>query len=70
MSSDYLRMRASHCRMMAEASNDPQARRIHLELAERYGRQATEASARAAEPNAERRAGDTAARRELNARLP
>jgi hypothetical protein len=56
--------------MMAEASNDPQARRIHLELAERYGRQATEASARAAEPNAERRAGDTAARRELNARLP
>lgn len=69
-SSDYFRMRASHCRTMAETSKDREVRRIHLELAERYARQAVEADARAAEPNADRRAGDAAARRERNARLP
>lgn len=51
-SSDYFRMRASHCRTMAEASNDREARRIHQELADRYARQAVEADAHAAEPNA------------------
>ena len=69
-SSDYFRMRASHCRTMAETSKVREARRIHQELAERYARQAVEADARAAEPNAARGAGDAAARRERNARLP
>lgn len=67
---EYLRMRASHCRTMADANPNPAARRIHEELAERYMRQAAEADARAAEPNADRRAGDTAARREHYARQP
>lgn len=46
-SAEYFRMRASHCRMMAGATSNLCARRIHEELAQRYARQANEAEAAA-----------------------
>ena len=69
-SPDYFRMRASHCRKMADVSTDPAVRHIHEELAERYARQAEEA--KTAHPSTPERIGEggVAARRELQTRLP
>lgn len=39
-SADHLRMRASHCRVMAKNVRESSIKRIHNELADRYIRQA------------------------------
>jgi len=47
-SADYFRMRASHCRKMAEDAQETNIKRIHKELADRYVQQAEAAEHEAA----------------------
>lgn len=50
---EYYRMRAAHCRAMAESATDPAVRRIHNDLAKRYAQQAEEAAGDLAKPDIE-----------------
>lgn len=67
-SADYYRMRAPHCRTMADASANPAARRIHEELSEKCAQQASETEAAHAFKPWEIGSEGVAARKERNAR--